>query len=95
MEKVFALSGSKITSTIAGYHTLQWGTNKDEVEYIFLNKKYEWPNRAKEEVLKCLKCKSFVLPKDLKAHKTLCKPKKEITNDINITTRTDAGPELA
>lgn len=78
MEKVFALSGSKITSTIARYHTLQWGANKDEVEYIFLNKKYEWANRAKEECSRCLKCKMLIIPKDQKMHKTLCKAKKEV-----------------
>ncbi len=76
LEKVFALSGSKIIPTVARYHTLQWGANKDEVEYIFLNKKYEWANRAKEEVKRCFKCKSFILPKDQKAHKLLCKPQR-------------------
>ncbi len=84
LEKVFALSSSKIIPTVARYHTLQWGANKDEVEYIFLNKKYEWVNRAKEEVFRCGKCKMLIIPKDQKIHKTLCKVKKEVSNEVDI-----------
>lgn len=85
IEKTFALIDSKIIPVIGRYHTIH-----EEVEIVFLNKKYEWPNRAKEEVLKCDRCKSFILPKNLKMHKQLCKSKKEIPNDI--TARVDAIP---
>jgi hypothetical protein len=83
MEKVFALKDSKITPTLARYHTLQWGATKPEVEYIFLNKKYDWVNRAKEECFRCTKCKMLIMPKDQKVHKTLCKVKKEVPNEVD------------
>jgi hypothetical protein len=80
MEKAFCVLDSKINPVIARYHTLH-----RDVELVVLNKKYEWPNRVREEVLKCLKCRSFILPKDLKVHKTLCKAKKEVINDVSIS----------
>ena len=90
IEKAFALIDSKITPVIARYHTFH-----EKVELVFLNKRYEWPNRAREEVTKCLKCRSFILPKDQKVHKTLCKPKKEVTNEVDVSrTGIDAGPNV-
>ena len=89
MEKVFALLNSKISLVIGRYRTIH-----EDVEIVFLNKKYDWPGRAKEEVLKCLKCKSFILPKDQKTHKILCKQKKEALNDSSTTARVDATPVM-
>ncbi len=79
MEKAFCISGSKINPVIGRYHTIH-----NEVEIVFLNKKYEWLGRGKEEVLKCVKCKSFILPKDQKSHKLLCKQKKEIIEEKEV-----------
>ena len=79
MEKVFCLSGSKISPVIGRYHTIH-----GEVEIVFLNKKYDWSGRGREEVIKCLKCKSFILPRDQKIHKMLCKQKKEILGEKEV-----------
>jgi hypothetical protein len=71
MEKVFALKDSHIKGVIGRYNTLH-----ERVELIFLNKKVEWLNRGKEEVFRCERCKGFILPKDSKAHKAICRERK-------------------
>ena len=80
MEKAFCVLDSKINPVIARYHTL----HKD-VELIVLNKKYDWPNRAREEVQRCPKCHFLILPKELKVHKALCKSKKETQSEVDNT----------
>jgi hypothetical protein len=69
IEKVFAIQDHHVNgSDLILYHTL----DRRVVHLVFL-KPVDWPNRAKEEVFKCLKCKSFVLPREKVIHKANCK----------------------
>jgi len=58
MEKAFALKETHFpTNSIAIYNTL----DRRVIHIVFLSDP-EWPNRDREEVLKCPECKHFILP---------------------------------
>ncbi len=84
MEKAFCLKDSHFpTNNIARQHTLD-----RRVDWIMFLRKTEWPNRLKEECFACPKCRGWILPKEVKTHKNICKERiKEIENDVGSGTR--------
>jgi hypothetical protein len=80
MEKTFCLKDVHFPhNDIARYNTLD-----RRVDYVIFLKKTDWQNRAKEEVFRCGKCKTFILPKEKTNHKAICKERqvtKEVSND--------------
>ncbi len=77
MEKAFILKDTHFAhNKIARYNTLD-----RRVDYVSFFKKIDWPNRVKEEVMRCLRCKSFILPRESKNHRAICKERpKEAAN---------------
>jgi DNA-directed RNA polymerase subunit RPC12/RpoP len=80
MEKAFCIKDTHFShNSIARYITLD-----RRVDYVIFLKKTDWPNRVKEEVLRCPNCKSFVLPKEKVGHKMVCKERvREIIENGN------------
>jgi hypothetical protein len=94
MEKAYALRSAipeiMTNGKIAVYSTLDVRVS----HVVIIDDTFEWQNRAKQEVWKCGRCKTFILPDEknktkdgIKYHKE-CKPpgkakplEKEISND--------------
>lgn len=77
IDKVFALKETHFPhNEIARYSTLD-----RRVDFIVFLKKTDWPNRGKEEVFRCGRCHSFILPKELKNHKSICKERQKVEKE--------------
>lgn len=78
MEKTFILKDTHFAhNNIARYNTLD-----RRVDYVIFLKKIDWPNRVKEEVMKCGKCRSFILPRESKNHRMICKERPKETPNV-------------
>ena len=84
MEKTFALS-SAIPDLMSNGKAAIYKTFDVRVSYlIIINGDFEWANRAKQEVFRCPRCKTFILPDEktknkdgVKYHKDCKPPRKE------------------